>query len=579
MPQPINGRSFASLWARLLACMVALPCMSALVSADELLENPPRQEPPLRSSPGVTIGESFKLPPIAPAAMPSSASPVPEQARSFRINRIIFHGNAAISTDELNGLVATYLGRDLDEADLEELRLQITRHYVERGFINSGALFDAAPVSGNELNIRVVEGHLNSVRLRGMDRLVDDYVAKRLVRDPEAVFNMDQLRERYQLLLDDPLFKRMNARLLPGDKLGEATLDVDVVRAVPYQMSVFANNYRPPSIGENVLGISGWLRNLTGYGDNLELSIQRSAHSAHGTRTSLGWQMPVNTLGTQLSVQLEHGLSSVVEEPIRDLAIQSNLDSKEFGLRQTLAETLNHKLSFGLNRVVRENQTTLAGVPFSFLAGEPTGLVKVSALRFWQEMSFRSERQVLTLRSTFTSARNNLQRESELPPNAVVPADRTYHVWLGQAQYARRVMDNGAQFIWRGTLQKTSDRLLPLDRMAIGGIYSVRGYRENELLRDKGRIFNFEFEYPLLQPAEQGIGLTLIPFFDIGSGQNQAEATDTLSSVGLATRLRWRGARLDMVLAKRLRHPGNVVSDGGSLQDRALHVQLAYDIF
>jgi hemolysin activation/secretion protein len=186
---------------------------------------------------------------------------------------------------------------------------------------------------------------------------------------------------------------------------------------------------------------------------------------------------------------------------------------------------------------------------------------------------------VLTLRSTFTAARNNLQKVSGLPVGATPPADQNYKIWLGQAQYARRVLDNGAQFIWRAAWQQTSDRLLPLDRMSIGGIYTVRGYRENELLRDKGRILNVEFDYPLMRQSQQGIGLALIPFYDIGRGQNQTEPADTISSVGLATRLRWHGIRLDLVLAKRLRHPGNVMTSGASLQDHAMHVQLAYDFF
>ena len=522
---------------------------------------------------GTPASDGFQLPPIAPPALPRLAASTP----TVRINRIVFQGNSVISTDELNGLVAPYLGKELNEADLEDLRLQITRHYIERGFVNSGALFGESPVSGQDLTVQLVEGRLKAIHLRGMDGLENDYVLKRLARDPEAVFNVDQLRERFQLLLDDPLFRRMNARILPGDKLGEAVLDVDVVRAVPYQWSVFANNYRPPSIGENVLGMSGWIRNLTGYGDHLEISVQRSPAHANSTRASLGWQIPLNAFGTQLSVQFDRGLSSVIEEPIRDLAIQSSLDSKDIGLSQTLTETLSHKLSVGLHRTDRKSQTTLAGLPFSFVPAEPTGIVKISAWRFWQEYGFRTEQQVLTLRSTFSVARNNLQPVAGLPAGATVPDDQNYRVWIGQAQYVRRVLDNGAQFVWRGTLQQTSDRLLSLDRMSVGGIYTVRGYRENELLWHKGRIFNFEFNYPLMRQSEHGVGFALIPFYDIGRGHNQAEPTETMSSVGLASRLNWRGIRLDVVVAKRLRHPDDVVPRGGALQDRAMHVQLVHE--
>jgi hemolysin activation/secretion protein len=98
-------------------------------------------------------------------------------------------------------------------------------------------------------------------------------------------------------------------------------------------LSVFANNYRPPSIGANAIGLSGWLRNLTGYGDYLEVNVQGSSQIEDGRRSSLGWRMPLNTLGTQLSLQVEHGRSAVVEEPMRILDIKSTLDSRDLGLR------------------------------------------------------------------------------------------------------------------------------------------------------------------------------------------------------------------------------------------------------
>lgn len=571
----MNIQSDISLWPMRRAGLAAIAFIPALAAAAEATDHLNVQEPTRPDYRSAPQPGDFQLPPVAPSSAPAGVG----SAETVRINRIVFLGNTVIATDELNELVASYRGRLLSEADFEELRLKITRRYIERGYVNSGALFGDSPLLGDELTVRIVEGRLKSIRLHGMGRLDDDYLAKRLARYPEAVFNIDQLRERYQLALDDPLFKRMNARLLPGDRLGEAWLDLDVERALPYQLSVFANNYRPPSIGANALGFSGWLRNLTGYGDYLDINVQGSSQFEDGGRTSLGWRMPLNTLGTQLSLQLEHGRSAVVEEPMRLLEIKSTLDSKDLGLSQTFIETLNHKLSFGVNRVERENRTTVADMPFSFVTGEPNGHTKISAWRFWQDYSFRSERQVLALRSTLTTARNNLQEIAGLPPGATLPAEQRYQIWLGQAQYAYRVMDNGAQLIWRGTLQQTSDRLLSLDRMSIGGIYTVRGYRENQLLRDKGRIFNFEFDYPVIRQSGNGLNLALIPFYDIGRGQNQDEPAASLSSVGLATRLRWQGVRLDFAMAKRLRHPDDVTRSGGTLQDKAMHVQLVFDFF
>ena len=123
------------------------------------------------------------------------------------------------------------------------------------------------------------------------------------------------------------------------------------------------------------------------------------------------------------------------------------------------------------------------------------------------------------------------------------------------------------------------DRLLPLDRMSIGGVYTVRGYRENQMIRDTGSIVNVEFDYPLVRNPGKGFNLSLVPFYDYGRGKNQSEAADTLTSMGLLTRMRWEGVSLDFSFAKRLSYPNFVRSNGGNLQDKGINFQLNYNFF
>jgi hemolysin activation/secretion protein len=315
------------------------------------------------------------------------------------------------------------------------------------------------------------------------------------------------------------------------------------------------------------------VRNLTGQGDMLEASIQRSAQSS-GKRGSLAWYMPLGYYGTQFSFAFDQGRSTVIEEPINSLDIQSSLNSRDVGLSQSLIETLTHKLAIGLNHVNRENRTTLMGRPFSFVRGEPNGQTTETLWRFWQEYAYRSEAQVLAFRSTFTSGTNNIQNVAGLP--ATNTPQRQYQTWLGQVQYARQVTESDAQIVLRGTTQRTSNKLLPLDGISIGGVNSVRGYRENQLIRDNGEFINIEFEYPLVRNEGQGLRMQLIPFVDIGRGQNIDELATTISSMGLASRVQWYGFSLDIALAKRLSQPESIKSDGSNCQDKGVHFQLAY---
>ncbi len=546
---------------------------SALLYAVEGSDHLNVPDNPLPDYRSAQPNEAFQLPPLTPFNASDAPSATMDTSAGFNLKRVIFRGHTVFQTSELDAIAAPYLQRRISQADLEDLRQKLTRHYVDRGYVNSGVLLKPETQTDQAV-FDVVEGRLTSVQLHGQGRLDEAYVISRLAKQDDGPLNIDLLRERYLLLLDDPLILRMNARLLPDTRPGTALLDIDLERARPYHLSFFFNNYRPPSIGSEAIGVSGWVRNLTGYGDVLEASWQDSAGHGSSPRTGLGWHIPVNQLGTRLSVQFDHGQSSVVEEPMQSLDIKSTLDSREVGIEQTLIESLTHKLSLGLSQVSRQNQTWLLGVPYSFNPGEPSGVTDESLQRFWQEYAYRSETQVLALRSTFTSGSNNVQDIAGLPPNTL-PSNK-YNIWLGQAQYARQVLGKGAQFIVRATLQQTSDKLLALDGMAIGGIASVRGFRENQLIRDNGEIFNIEFEYPLSIRSVTGLKLALIPFYDRGRGWNKGDSATTLSSLGLATRLKWTNFNLDMAIAKRLQSVELIQSGGSVLQDQGIHFQASY---
>ncbi len=560
----MKNRTFSFRYARMLGVLTAMACSGWSGAAE-----------PNAPASILMQGRAFELPAVDPADLPRAPRTMPD---TIVLEKLVLRGNTVISTDELISLVANRLGKPQNAADLEDVRLALTRHYIERGYVNSGAVFADDAVAGNTLTLHIVEGRLGEIRLHGMEGLHEDYLRGRLAPATGAVLNLETLRERFQLLLDDPLFKRLNARLLPGASAGEAILDVEVERARPYQLSAFANNYRPPSIGASVIGLSGALRNLTGLGDVLELTLQEAQKTWSEPRTTIAWRAPLGTAGTWVAAQYDHGRSSVLEEPMQALNLKSVLDSREIGLGQTLFENLSHKFNVGLQYVQRENRTTLAGLPFSFTPGEPEGVTRAHARRFWQEYSYRTEQQVLAVRSTLTWTNNNLQEMSGLPGPSAPEAAKRYGLWLLQTQLTRQLSEGGTQLHLRGAAQFSDRRLLPLDRLAIGGIQTVRGYRENQMVRDTGQIFNVEVEFPLLTTGPKGGILSILPFYDFGRGRNHGEASELLTSAGVATRMRWLGWRFDVAVAKRLAHP--VATNGGHhWQDKGLHMQLAYDFF
>jgi hemolysin activation/secretion protein len=205
---------------------------------------------------------------------------------------------------------------------------------------------------------------------------------------------------------------------------------------------------------------------------------------------------------------------------------------------------------------------------------------------------YKSPSQVIAARSRFSFGIDALDatvNDNGLP-------DGKFFAWLGQFQWVRRLGVLDSYFIFRTDVQLANDPLLSLEQISVGGRYSVRGYRENTLLRDRALITSFETRLPLMPLMRGFLGvdlsrygfqyLELAPFYDFGRGWNKELKTpqpQDISSVGVG--LRWAVAypwlvtirpQFEVYWGHRLR---KVFNPRDSLQDNGVHLQFILGFF
>jgi len=555
---------------RFSGCMFAVglqlcPCVCMAQIPSGVIDRPSEQPLPAPEFLPDKDLKPFEVPPLdRPDEAPAEGEPL------LDVEGFIFDGNKVIPTEILDRVAEPYTHRRLSIAQLEELRQKLTHVYIDRGYINSGVLLGDDFLQNGIVRFQVIEGRVQGLRTSGLGGLLPSYLRQRLVREGE-VLNVNALQERFQLLLSDPLFSKVNARLEPGERPGLATLDVDVTRARPWELSVYANNHRPPSIGTAALGIAGTVRNLSGAGDTLFASAETGLDDEvlfNRPEYDISWTVPI-VYRTDLLLHYEYGSSSVIEEPLDSLNIDSRFESYEAGLSHALLDSPARRVSVGVTFNHRKNSTELLGIPFSFVAGEPTGTSTVRATRFQQDWIERWESQALAVRSTFSWGRTNTIASTD---PAVAP--QRFFVWLGQANFVRRVLQNGANVSMRGTVQATQDRVVPLEQFTLGGVFSVRGYIENQVVRDRGYNASIEFRYPIFQNPGQRFQVMAVPFVDYGRAGYQGEESQQLSSIGLGLTAEHKGFlgelfygyQLDDIDAKKT----------GTLQNHGIHLQVRY---
>jgi hemolysin activation/secretion protein len=520
-------------------------------------------------------------PPPEQILPPVQAPPLEEQREKGPVLRVFVKkidvvGSTVFSASELAQVTAPYENREVSTEDLEELRRALTLLYVNKGYANSGAVIPDQAVTEGVITIQIIEGVLGDIHIEGNRWFRSSYLKDRLALGAEPPLNMNPLRDRMQILLQDQRLERLNAELKPGAKPGEAVLDVNVQEANPIKAWTEFNNYQSPVVGaERGLGTIAH-QNLTGHGDIAMLTYGQSNGVNPLIETS--YTLPLNAYDTSFFFGYRRNDFSVVENPFAALDIASQSEIFTLSLRQPIYRTLTDEVALSITGERLFNKTTLLGEPFDFVSGYQNGVAVVSALRFGQEWTHRTADSVIAVRSRFSLGIDVLGATVNSGP----VADSQFFSWLGQANWVRRFESTGIELINLINLQISNDRLFPLEQFAVGGRYSVRGYREYTLIRDNAFVYSVETRLPLLTSKDGYDILQLAPFVDVGRAwvaKGTTPSPETLASIGVG--LRWNimnRANANIYWGQRLNHVP-IPPPGGNLQDHGIHVQFVWNVF
>lgn len=560
--------------SRLAGCIVAGVLGAAAAGAQVLphVERPgeDRQRPPAQiredQKPGLV------LPPATP---PAKARELLSTGIRVRLSRFRFEGNTVFSGEELGRIVSRYENREVGNEEIEEARLAITRHYVNAGYVNSGAIVPDQEVNEGIVTIRVIEGRLTEIELSGEHGFRPGYLGGRIMPDAGRPLNVAELQEKLQLLLENPQIERINAELGPGTQPGESTLRANVTEAKRYRIGIGLANNRAPSVGPVRAEIHGGANNLLGHSDSLALRLGKTRGLHDG---AVSYSVPVSSRDTMLTMRWDRNNSTVVEEPFRSLDIQGKSETLEIALFHPLHRTLQDEVGGGLSIVKRRSETFLLGEPFSFFPGVTDGKSRISALRLSAQWVGRTVDSVLALRWAWSLG---LDAFGSTINHDATP-DSRFVARLGQLQWVKRLGESRGELLARGELQKTNGALLSLEKYSVGGSESVRGYRENVFVRDNGWNASLEYRLPVARILVPGLGdgprdgqVRLALFTDAGRAWDDASAPGaarTISSVGVG--VRWdvsADAYLHLYKGVALR---NVDIRERDLQDSGIHFRI-----
>jgi hemolysin activation/secretion protein len=518
------------------------------------------------------------LPPVPPPPK-GEAEKLFDTVRVF-VREIRVTGSTVFPAEELAQVTLTYVNREVTSEDLEALRLALTLLYVNKGYVNSGAVLPDQTVTDGVITFQIIEGGLTDIEVEGNRWYRAGYLRDRFSLVAGLPLNINSLQEQLQILLEDPRIQRLNAQLKPGLKPGESLLDVQVEERVPYKFWFDFNNYQSPAVGAEREIFTLEHQNLTGNGDILMLRYGRS--SGVNPLLDFKYSLPFTARDTSLGFEYRRNTFAVVEEPFTVLKIETESEIYTLTLRQPVYRTINSEFALELIGERLSSQTFLLGERFSLSPGARNGKSVVTAVRPAQEWVYRTQNQVIAVRSRFSVGVNAL----DATINKDNAPDGKFFAWLGQFQWVRRLGILDSQLIFRSDLQVANSPLLTLEQVAVGGRYSVRGYRENTLVRDNAFLASLEARVPLIRNSFWADFVEIAPFVDFGRPWNVKPPTpdpQSISSVGVG--LRWAltvstpfllRPQFEVYWGYPLR---KIKTSGNDLQDNGVHLQFILAAF
>lgn len=493
--------------------------------ADEQLQRQQQQEEARRRLTEATPDVRLQAP-IAPdmAGYPDNETPC------FVIRQVSLDGDASDAFQWALAVAEPALGRCLGTTGINTVVGQIQNVLVERGYVTTRVLAAPQDLRTGELRLKLIPGRIRAIRFA--DQAPKGGYANALPVRTGDILNLRAVEQGLEN------FKRVpgvqaDVQVMPGEQAGESDLLIKWAAGRGYRISLSADDSGSESTGALQGGVTLSLDNPSGLHDLLYATLNRnlpgdSVSGAHGTSGhTLHYSIPYGYWLASMQVNA-YRYHQTVAGATQDYVYRGTSTNSELKLARLVYRDASRKTTLSLRAYQRLSRNFIddtevevqrrrmggyvAGIQHKEFVGSGTLEVGLS----WK---------LGTADFGTLPAPEEAFGEGTSRPR-LFNADVSLNVPIGRAFVY--------QGTWRGQWNRTP--LVPQDRFAIGGRYTVRGFDgEASLVAERGTLLRNELAW-----STDGSGQQLYLALDHGTVSGPS-APHLLGTRLTGTALGWRG--------------------------------------
>jgi hemolysin activation/secretion protein len=509
--------------------------------------------------------------PAAAASAPAGsiearrARPSADAGPEVEVQGFEVEGNTLLPAERIDAALAPYRGK-ATLARLREAAAAVQELYRDAGFGGVVAFLPGQSAPGGVVRIRVVEGKLSKVTVKGnkayaTERLRASLPALQEGRTPDVRLIDAQL----QLANENPS-RNTQVLLQPGSEPATIEAQLTMTERPPTRVTLRADNTGSEGSGRWRTAVGWQHADLFGTDQVLTLEAQTAPRDAKNVKILSGaWRLPLpqwlSTIDAFLAwSDVQSGTTSTAAG---DLDFQGR--GTVLGVRGTRylprMGGVDQRLSLGLEWREYRNQCTIEGLPEAACgsAGASVALHPLSLGYTAQSAGSLPWGLSISLHGNAAAGGGKGAAENF----EAVRAGSVRHYTL--TRLAANIGSGPLPWLWNAgfslqfSAQATGDTLVPGEQFGIGGAQSVRGYDEREVNGDNGGQLTLELVSASLLESAFGSPalLRLLLSADVGHVNNpngdscqEGRASCRLGSLGVGLRYAQGDASLRLDVAQ-----------------------------
>ncbi len=441
-----------------------------------------------------------------------------ESSLSFQLNKLQVDESKVLSPEDIATVAAKYEGQTVSLDQLYDAVDDINKLYEEKGYITCRAYLQPQKIENGVVSISLLESSVGKAIISGNKSTNEEYILSRIPLKEGEISSLDKLNKDI-LHFNGTNDVQLRIVMKAGEKEGTTDYYIQAKEPKRNNWTVFTDNMGSESTGEYRLGLFYTDRSLSARRDSLTLGTVFS----QGTKAfSSMYSYPLGHSGAKLN--LSFSANDIKQTKDADVArTTGDAHSYSIGISQPWIITERYRSEFTLdyNHQVSNSEYELVGrnTKFTIVDDNVNNFsLGLAMTNYGNSSIFYQKHSMVRGQSNHTSFWGEDKGQ-----------DFTFYKLSTLYQ---RAYSNGNQLSLRLDGQYSfSDNLISSRQYYLGGMYSVRGYKESFMGGDGGINFSAEYSIPLTKDRK----VTGFWFFDYGrvigeAAQSNKEDMDIYST-------------------------------------------------